>query len=362
VTTIERVVERIRPPDATSAAEARRRQLALTKPAGSLGTLERLHVQLSGIVRHPLPTIERPAILVCAADHGVADEGVSAYPRQVTAEMVRNFARGGAAINCLARDAGARLVVADLGVDWRDGARPAGVIVCSVGPGTRNLLAQPAMSRADARTSLETGIGLAEQLVTEGADLLALGEMGIANTTAAAAIIAAQAGRPPADVTGIGTGIDQDGWRRKVEVVERALARAGCRADDPIGTLSEVGGFEIGALAGAMLAGAAAGIPVVLDGVIVGAAALLAVALCPEVRSYLIASHRSVEPGHRVVLELLELEPLLELGLRLGEGSGAAIALHVIRLACALPREMATFTEAQVSEKGEARPGAARPR
>jgi nicotinate-nucleotide--dimethylbenzimidazole phosphoribosyltransferase len=185
--------------------------------------------------------------------------------------------------------------------------------------------------------------------------------MGIANTTSAAAIIAAQTGRPPADVTGIGTGIDHGRWRRKVDVVERALARATCRPDDPLGTLSEVGGFEIGALAGAMLAGAACGVPVVIDGVIVGAAAVLAVALCPEVRSYLVASHRSAEPGHRVVLELLELEPLMDLGLRLGEGSGAAIALHTIRLACALPRQMATFAEARVSEKGDLSPRAAHP-
>lgn len=207
------------------------------------------------------------------------------------------------------------------------------------------------MSRADARRCVETGIGLAERLIAQGADLLALGEMGIANTTAASAIIAALSGRPPADVTGTGTGIDQPRWRHKVRVIERALVRAKVSPDDPLGALAEVGGFEIGALAGAMLGGAAAGLPILLDGVIVGAAALLAVALCPEVRSYLIASHRSVEPGHRVVLEHLELEPLMDLGLRLGEGSGAAVALHLIRLACALPREMATFAQASVSEK-----------
>jgi nicotinate-nucleotide--dimethylbenzimidazole phosphoribosyltransferase len=351
VTTIERACERVQPPDAVAAAEARIRQLALTKPAGSLGTLERLHAQLSGIARRPLPGIERPAILVCAADHGVADEGVSAYPRQVTAEMVRNFARGGAAINCLARDAGARLVVADLGVDWQGATPPDGILGCSIGHGTRNLLREPSMSRADARRCVETGIGLAERLIAQGADLLALGEMGIANTTAASAIIAALSGRPAADVTGTGTGIDQPRWRHKVRVIERALVRAKVSPDDPLGALAEVGGFEIGALAGAMLGGAAAGLPILLDGVIVGAAALLAVALCPEVRSYLIASHRSVEPGHRVVLEHLELEPLMDLGLRLGEGSGAAVALHLIRLACALPREMATFAQASVSEK-----------
>jgi nicotinate-nucleotide--dimethylbenzimidazole phosphoribosyltransferase len=344
-------IARIQPPDPAATFAARQRQLRLTKPAGSLGTLERLHVQLSGILRTPLPTFERPAILVCAADHGVAHEGVSAYPKQVTAEMVRNFAAGGAAINSLARDANARLMVADLGVDWRGAMAPQGVHTCSLGPGTRNLAVGPAMLRDEARRSVEVGISLAEHLVADGADLIALGEMGIANTTSASAIIADLAGQRPADVTGFGTGIDRETWLRKVAIVERALARPGHGPDDPLGTLSEVGGFEIGALAGAMLGGAAAGRPIVLDGLIVGAAALIAHALCPAVQSYLIASHRSVEPGHRAALELLELEPLMDLGLRLGEGSGAAIALHLIRLACRLPREMATFSEAGVSEQ-----------
>jgi nicotinate-nucleotide--dimethylbenzimidazole phosphoribosyltransferase len=292
-------------------------------------------------------------VLVCAADHGVADEGVSAYPKQVTAEMVRNFARGGAAINCLSRDAGARLMVADLGVDWRGGQAPSGVAGRSFGPGTHNLASGPAMSREQAQRSVEVGISLAKQLVDEGADLIALGEMGIANTTSAAAVIADLAGQPVRDVTGFGTGIDPATWDRKVAVIERALARPGHGPDEPLGTLVEVGGFEIGALAGAMLGGAAAGRPILLDGLIVGASALIAHALCPAVQSYLIASHRSVEPGHRAALQLLELEPLMDLGLRLGEGSGAAVALHLIRLACRLPREMATFGEAGVSEQGD---------
>jgi nicotinate-nucleotide--dimethylbenzimidazole phosphoribosyltransferase len=220
-----------------------------------------------------------------------------------------------------------------------------------VGHGTANLADGPAMSRSKARAALTAGLRLSRLLVAEGADLIALGEMGIGNTTASAALIAALADRPPRDVTGIGTGIDPDGWERKVAIIERALGRANPGPDDPIGALAEVGGFEIGALAGAMIGGAAAGVPVVLDGLIVGAAALLAVTLCPAIRPYLIASHRSAEPGHRVVLELLELEPLMDLGLRLGEGSGAAISLHLIRLACRLPREMATFDEAGVSGK-----------
>jgi nicotinate-nucleotide--dimethylbenzimidazole phosphoribosyltransferase len=332
---------------------ARQRQARLTKPAGSLGTLERLHSQLAGIQRTMLPQIEHPAVLVVAADHGVADAGVSAYPKQVTAEMVRNFARGGAAINVLAADAGARLLVADLGVDWRGTPVPDGVLHWSQGPGTENLANGPAMTIRQARASVEAGLQLIAQLVADGADLIALGEMGIGNTTASAALISVLAGRPPRAVTGLGTGIDPASWERKVALIEHALARADLSADDPLRALARVGGFEIGALAGAMIGGAAAGVPVVLDGLIVGAAALLAVALCPAVQHYLIASHRSVEPGHRIVLELLELEPLMDLGMRLGEGSGAAVALHLIRLACKLPREMATFGEAGVSEKAD---------
>jgi nicotinate-nucleotide--dimethylbenzimidazole phosphoribosyltransferase len=349
-----RAIGRVQAPDAAAADAARRRQRSLTKPAGSLGTLERLHVQLAAIQRTPLPEITRPAVLIVAADHGVADLGVSAYPKRVTGEMVRNFAHGGAAINILAADAGARLLVADLGIDWRGRTPPTEVIRLPMGAGTADLAERAAMSREQARASLTAGVQLAERLADEGADLIALGEMGIANTTASAAMIAVLADRPPREVTGLGTGIDTEQWEHKVAVVERALGRTNIGPADPLGVLAEYGGFEIGALAGAMIGGAAAGVPTVLDGLIVGAAALLAVALAPNVRPYLIASHRSAEPGHRVVLELLELEPLMELGLRLGEGSGAAIALHLIRLACRLPREMATFDEAGVSRMSDA--------
>jgi nicotinate-nucleotide--dimethylbenzimidazole phosphoribosyltransferase len=353
MTLLDRAISRVQPIDTAAAGAARARQASLTKPAGSLGTLERLHVQLAAIQRTPLPAFKRPAVLIVAADHGVADAGVSAYPKQVTGEMARNFAAGGAAINVLADDAGARLVVADLGIDWQGRTPPTDIVRLPVAAGTANLANRPAMSRAQATESLEAGLALSTRLVDEEADLIALGEMGIGNTTASAATIAALTGRPARDVTGIGTGIDAERWERKVAIVERALARVGSATDDPIRILAEVGGYEIGALAGAMIGGAAAGIPIVLDGLIVGAGALLAVAICPAVRPYLIASHRSVEPGHRIVLELLELEPLMDLGLRLGEGSGAAIALHLIRLACRLPREMATFDEAGVSRQGD---------
>jgi nicotinate-nucleotide--dimethylbenzimidazole phosphoribosyltransferase len=363
MTLLEHAIAQVRPTDAAAASAARARQNRLTKPPGSLGTLERLHVQLAAIQRKPLPTVDRPTVLVLAADHGVADAGVSAYPKQVTAEMVGNFARGGAAINVLAADAGARLVVADLGIDWQGRTASDGIVSMPIGPGTANIAAGPAMSRPQAVAALEAGLKLSARLATDGADLIALGEMGIANTTSSAALIAALSGRPAHDVTGHGTGIDPEGWQRKVAIVERAVGRVVDARCDPIGTLAGVGGFEIGALAGAMIGGAAAGLPIVLDGLIVGAAALLAVTLCPAVQPYLIASHRSVEPGHRIVLELLELEPLMDLGLRLGEGSGAAIALHLIRLACKLPREMATFDEAGVSDKADAaRPEAGAPK
>jgi nicotinate-nucleotide--dimethylbenzimidazole phosphoribosyltransferase len=350
---LQTTIAQIGAPNRDAAGLALQRQSVLTKPAGSLGTLERLHVQLAGIQGRSLPTVEQPAVLIAAADHGVADAGVSAYPKQVTAEMVRNFTRGGAAINVLAEDAHARLLVADLGIDWQGSEPPTGIVRMSIGAGTANLVETAAMSREQAQASLEAGIVLAQDLIEDGADLLALGEMGIANTTASAALISALTGRPPLDVTGLGTGIDHERWQHKVALIEQALRRAQISPDDPLGALAEVGGFEIGAVAGAIIGAAAVGVPVLLDGLIVGAGALLAVALAPAVRPYLIASHRSVEPGHRVVLELLELEPLMDLGLRLGEGSGAAIALHLIRLACKLPREMATFGEAGVSEKSE---------
>ncbi|MGE3268113.1 MAG: nicotinate-nucleotide--dimethylbenzimidazole phosphoribosyltransferase [Chloroflexota bacterium] len=349
MTLLHETIGRIRAVSQAAAASARARQATLTKPAGSLGTLERLHIQLAAIQGTGLPSVRQPALLVLAADHGVAEAGVSAYPQQVTGEMVRNFARGGAAINVIAQDAGARLMVADLGIDWRGTEPPAGIVRLPIGSGTANLADGPAMTLDQARASIEAGITLATRLADDGADLIALGEMGIGNTTASAALIAALTGRPARDVTGMGTGIDHERWQRKVAVIERALERVAERPADPLAALAEVGGFEIGALAGAIIGGAAAGIPILLDGLIVGAGALLAVALCPSVQPYLIASHRSVEPGHRVVLELLELEPLMDLGLRLGEGSGAGIALHLIRLACKLPREMATFGEAGVS-------------
>jgi nicotinate-nucleotide--dimethylbenzimidazole phosphoribosyltransferase len=323
---------------------ARARFDRLTKPTGSLGRLEPLASALAGMCGRPRPRLARKVVVVCAADHGVAGAGVSAYPQAVTAQMLANFLRGGAAINVLARQVGAEVRVVDLGV--LGGALEAlGEIPHKIALGTRDLSREPAMTREQAERALEAGIALAER-----ADVIATGDMGIGNTTAGAAVVAAMTGRPADQVVGNGTGIDADARARKLAAIEAGLAR-GVDAHDPVGVLASVGGFEIGALAGLVLGAAARRIPVVLDGLASGAAALLACALAPRARDYCIAGHVSAEPGHRVTLEQLGLEPLLDLGLRLGEGTGAALALPLLDSACRLLDEMATFDEAQVSDR-----------
>ena len=345
--------------DSAAMREARARQDTLTKPSGSLGRLEELAIQLAGIARSAVPPLPRDkAVIVMAADHGVAAEGVSAYPQAVTAQMVLNFLRGGAAINVLARAAGARVVVVDIGVAGELPPHPE-LRICRLGPGTRNLLRGPAMRRSEAEAAIAMGAAVLEREAERGLDLVATGDMGIANTTAASAVVAALAGRPPAEVVGRGTGIDDATYARKVRIVEAALARHRLDAADPLGVLAAVGGFEIGGLAGVILAAAGRRIPVVLDGFISGAAALLAASLVPGCRPYLIAAHRSVEIGHRVVLDRLALRPLLELDLRLGEGTGAALAMSIVDAAIRTHREMATFAEAQVSARASSDPRAA---
>lgn len=332
-------------PDAEAAAQAAARQLILTKPAGALGRLEALSIRLAGMTGRVdwLPT--RRACLVFAGDHGVARQGVSAYPQEVTLQMVLNFLAGGAAVNVLARQMGARLVVVDAGVAGDLAAAP-GLVLGKVARGTANLSQGPAMSAAEADAALALGVSVAQAQISEGLDILAVGEMGIGNTTSASAIVAATTGRPVAEVTGRGTGLDDAGRQRKIALVEEALA-----LHDPCdrGTLRKVGGFEIGAMAGAMMAAAAARVPVVIDGFISTAAALIAVQQNPAVRAYLVASHRSVEPGHRAALAWLGLEPLLDLDLRLGEGTGALLAMPVIEAAMRTLQEMATFAAAGVS-------------
>jgi nicotinate-nucleotide--dimethylbenzimidazole phosphoribosyltransferase len=339
----------IPPFDAGAARATARRLDRLTKPQGSLGRLEELAIRLAGMTGDPRCRFQHRAVVVMAADHGVTEEAVSAYPPEVTAQMVANFAAGGAGINVLARRANARVVVVDMGV--RTPVRAAGVLDRRVGAGTRNMVREPAMTLAQAEAAVATGQQLAEQLVAEGCDIVLTGEMGIGNTTAASALTAAFTGRPAREVTGRGTGLDEAAFAHKVEVVERALALHRPDPADAMAVLACLGGFEIAGLAGLMLGAAAQRRPVVLDGFITGAAALAATALAPGVGTYLIASHRSVEPGHTAVLQQLGLEPLLDLGLRLGEGTGAALALQLIDAAVAVRDEMATFDEARVSER-----------
>ncbi|HEX5439913.1 MAG TPA: nicotinate-nucleotide--dimethylbenzimidazole phosphoribosyltransferase [Ktedonobacterales bacterium] len=337
--------------DTTAMAAARMRQEQLTKPAGSLGRLESLAIQIAGIVGQEQPALDNKAIVVMAGDHGVTAEGVSAYPAEVTPQMALNFLRGGAAINALAGVVGARVVVVDIGV-----ASPLehpGLLSRKVAPGTANMAQGPAMAREQAEEAIATGIAVVDSLAREGVQIVATGEMGIGNTTAASAITAVLTSSTPAGVTGRGTGIDDAQLAHKIAVIERALAVNAPHRDDGLDVLAKVGGLEIAGLVGVILGGAAHHMPIVLDGFIAGSAALVAEKLCPQVRDYLIAGHISVERGHHVLLEALGLLPLLDLALRLGEGTGAALAMGIIDGALAAHRQMATFAEAGVSEREE---------
>jgi nicotinate-nucleotide--dimethylbenzimidazole phosphoribosyltransferase len=341
------LVDRIVPPDPAMAGVARARLDSLTKPAGSLGRLEALATRIVVVTGQAMPRVDRPVIFTLAADHGVAVTGVSAYPQAVTGQMLENFARGGAAVTVLARQVGARVVVADLGSASPPSGLP-GILDRRVSPGTRDFTTGPAMTHEETLEAMIRGAALVEEAAP---DLVATGEMGIGNTTAASALTAVLTGSDPGEVTGRGTGIDDATWRRKVGAVRQALAANRPRADDPLGTLAAVGGLEIAGLAGVVLAGAARRVPVVVDGFIATVAALVAVRLAPVARDYLIAAHRSAEPGHARLLDALGLEPYLDLGMRLGEGTGAALGIGLIRCALACYAEMATFKEAGVSER-----------
>ncbi len=345
MTSLARLLRTVPVPAPGAGAQARRRLDALTKPPGSLGRLEELAIRLAALRSGP-PRVQCPVILTLAADHGVVAEGVSAYPQSVTGQMVENFLRGGAAVNVLARQAGARVVVADLGMVTPSSAP--GLVARRIAAGTANMARGPAMSREQAVRAVEAGAALAEEAVAAGADLLGTGEMGIGNTTAASAITAALTGAAPEAVTGPGTGVSEETRRRKVAVVRRALETNRPDASDGLDVLAKVGGFEIGGLVGVVLAGAAHRVPVALDGFIAGAAALLAAALAPAARHAMFASHRSAEPGHAIALGRLGLEPYLDLGMRLGEGTGAALFVHLARAAAAIHDEMATFKSAGV--------------
>jgi nicotinate-nucleotide--dimethylbenzimidazole phosphoribosyltransferase len=351
---LRRLREAIAAPGADAEAAARRYLDTLTKPPGSLGRLEDLAARLVALTGGA-PRLARPVVFTFAADHGVVAEGVSAYPQVVTAQMVENFLRGTAAINVLARQAGARVVVADFGVASPIAAA-AGLVRRPLGAGTANMARGPAMRVEQAVAGIEAGARLALAAIEDGADLLATGEMGIGNTTAASAITAAMTRSPAEAVTGRGTGVDDATWRRKVATVRRALEVNAPDPDDPLGVLARVGGFEIAGLVGVILAGAARRVPVVLDGFIAGAAALLALGLAPAARAAVFASHRSAEPGHDVALRRMALTPYLDLGLRLGEGTGAVLFVHLARAAARIYAEMATFKAAGVDGPHEPGP------
>jgi nicotinate-nucleotide--dimethylbenzimidazole phosphoribosyltransferase len=333
-------------PDAAVLAAARERQAQLTKPPGSLGRLEELGVTLAAMQGTQQPRVDKLWITVFAGDHGVVAEGVSAFPQVVTAEMVRNFARGGAAISVLAREWGARLEVVNVGTVQPLEELP-GVLDARVGPGTANFVHAPAMTVDQLHDALAAGHDAAERAVIDGTRLFVGGEMGIGNTTSAAAIACSLLGLPAAQLAGPGTGLDAVGVARKALVIERAMAHH--RNDRPLEALQRLGGFEIAALAGAYLRCGQLGLPALVDGFITTAAALVAVRLRPELAAWLFYSHCSAEPGHCRLLAALEAKPLLDLGMRLGEGSGAAAAAPILRAAAALHANMATFAEAGVS-------------
>jgi nicotinate-nucleotide--dimethylbenzimidazole phosphoribosyltransferase len=298
----------------------------------------------------PFPSVERKAVIVMAADHGVAQEGVSAYPSDVTAQMVLNFVRGGAAINVLAHQARARVTVVDIGVN-ADFEQMPGLVRRKVRCGTRNMAQGPAMTREEAGQALQVGVDVLNEEAANGLDLVATGDMGIGNTTPSSAITAVLTGLPVAQVVGRGTGIDNQGLERKVKVIEQALQVNQPDRNDALDVLHKVGGLEIAGLAGVMIAAASRRIPIVVDGFISTASAMIAVSLAPGVREYLISSHQSVEIGHQAMLKHLKLKPLLDLNLRLGEGTGSALAFHLIEASTRILREMATFEEAGVSDK-----------
>lgn len=350
ITSITATIGSIVPADPVWREKARKRIANLTMPPWALGSLLDLAVDLAGISRSLVPPVGRRAVLVMAADHGVASEGVSAFPREVTAQMIRNFVRGGAAINVLAEQANALVIVVDTGVagDLKDLAKSGAVVSRRIGPGTHNMATGPAMSRKDAERAIEIGVAIAAEQATT-TDLFATGEMGIGNTTPSSAIVSLLCGVEPGRVTGCGTGIGEETRKHKAGIVARAIEINRPDPGDPVDVLAKVGGYEIGAIAGLILGAAASQKPILVDGFISTAAALLAQALCPAATDYMIASHKSAEPGHHIALERLGKQPLLDLNLRLGEGTGAVLAIHLVEAAVRILTRMATFDEAAVS-------------
>lgn len=348
---LQETLSTIVPQDADVRAQAHRRLEALTMPYWALGRLLDLAEELAGITRSMRPPVAGKAIFTMAGDHGVVAEGVSKYPQEVTPQMVYNFVAGGAGINALARQAGAAVRVVDMGVaaDLGELAASGKIISRRIAPGTQNMARGPAMSRDQAVAAVEAGIDIARQAAS-AVDVFGTGEMGIGNTTPSSAIVAALSGRPVAEVTGHGTGIDAEQFALKVRVIEKSLQVNRPDPKDGIDVLAKVGGFEIGGIAGLILGAAALKKPIVVDGFISTAGALIAHALCPTAAQYMIAAHRSVEKGHRIALEILGKQPLIDLDLRLGEGTGAALAMNFLEAAARILTEVATFEEAMVSK------------
>jgi len=344
----------IQPLDEAAMAEAQARQDTLTKPQSSLGRLEELSIKLAGIQGKPIPQIRHKAIITMAGDHGVTAEGISAYPQEVTAQMVYNFLGGGAGINVIARQVGARVIVVDMGVATKLEPNPQ-LLSRKIAPGTQNMAQGPAMSREEAVKAIETGIEIVATEVAKGLDIVGTGDMGIGNTTASSAICAVITGKSVSQVTGRGTGITDNQLAHKVAVINRALAVNHPDPNQPLEVLAKVGGFEIGGLAGVMLGAAAHRIAIVIDGFISGAAALIATALAPRLKDFLITAHVSAEAGHQLLLKHLRLKPLLDLGMRLGEGTGAALGIFLAEAATKILVEMTTFAEAGVSERDRAK-------
>ncbi len=344
---------RVVPIDTKAVTSALERQLTLTKPPGSLGDLEEVANRLCGIsAKCPAPIPDNPHICVFAGDHGVHQEKVTPWPQEVTAQMVANFLAGGAAVNVIARQVGARVSVVDVGVKAELDPAP-GLIISKVKAGTRNLKVESAMSNFEARESLDRGVEVAETLHEAGYNLFVTGDMGIANTTPSAAIISYLSGIDPEVVTGRGTGVDDATLAIKIQVIRDAISRVnaiGNLKDNPIELLAQLGGLEIGAICGFIISAASLKVPVIVDGVISLAGALLADAISPIVSQYVFAGHLSVEPGARIALDMLQKKPLLSLDMRLGEGSGGALAIPILQSAARLLAEMASFEEAGVEE------------
>lgn len=347
---LEKTIENIRKPNTEFYEAAKERLRNQARPAGSLGLLEEVSARLAGIFNTLDVKLKNKVIVTCAGDHGICEEGVSLFPSEVTPQMVHNFVNGGASINVLARHAGARVMVADIGVKG-DFHPELPIFHRKVRKGTSNFAKGPAMSREEARKSIEAGIEIVRELLTdEPLHLLGTGDMGIGNTTPSSAIIAVYSGLPVSRITGRGTGVDDEGLRKKIAAIEKGLTLNRPDPKDPLDVLAKVGGFEIGGLAGLIIGAASYGIPAVCDGLISTAGALIACELAPTARNYLFASHTSVEAGHKYMLEHLKLEPLLNLGMRLGEGTGAALAMELIDAATRILIEIRTFEEVAIHD------------